>query len=59
MILLKLSNTTMFAKYFVEMLKRGVYLAPEQFEAAFVPTANAEDDIEKTNAVFKQALANG
>ena len=27
------SDTTLYGKYFHEMLKRGVYLAPAQFEA--------------------------
>lgn len=55
----KQSDTAKFGKFFNEMLNRGIYLAPSQFEAAFVSTAHAEDDIEKTNEAFKQALANG
>ncbi len=35
----KNSNTQMFGKYFREMLNRGVYLAPSQFESLFVSTA--------------------
>ena len=33
------SDTGMFGKYFNEMLSRGVYLAPSQFEALFVSHA--------------------
>jgi len=42
------SNTKLFALYFREMLKDGVYLAPSQFEAFFVSLAHSHDDIEKT-----------
>lgn len=42
------SNTELYGKYFHEMLKRGIYLAPAQFEAMFVSTAHTKDDLEKT-----------
>jgi glutamate-1-semialdehyde 2,1-aminomutase len=42
------SNTVKFGKYFNGMLKRGIYLAPAQFEAIFVSTAHSLDDIQKT-----------
>jgi hypothetical protein len=32
------------------MLERGVYLAPSQFEAAFVSAAHTDEDIGKTIA---------
>ncbi|MDQ3393917.1 MAG: glutamate-1-semialdehyde 2,1-aminomutase [Bacteroidota bacterium] len=35
----KTSNTAMFGKYFQQMLQRGIYLAPSQFETLFVSTA--------------------
>ena len=38
----------MFARYFREMLSRGIYLAPSQFEAGFVSTAHTSADIEQT-----------
>jgi len=44
----KRCDTTLYAAYFHEMLERGVYLAPSQFEAAFVSTAHGEDDIHST-----------
>ena len=31
------SDTKRFAAYFGAMLERGIYLAPSQFEAAFLP----------------------
>jgi glutamate-1-semialdehyde 2,1-aminomutase len=38
------------------MLKRGIYLAPSQFEAAFVSAAHTEEDITKTNQAFADAI---
>jgi glutamate-1-semialdehyde 2,1-aminomutase len=35
----KTSNTVLFGKYFNAMLRRGIYLAPSQFEALFVSHA--------------------
>ncbi len=37
-----------FKKFFHGMLERGVYLAPSPFEAGFVSSAHAEQDIKKT-----------
>ena len=34
--------------WFSEMLKRGIYLAPSQFETLFVSAAHTADDIAKT-----------
>jgi glutamate-1-semialdehyde 2,1-aminomutase len=34
--------------FFSGMLKRGIYIAPSQFEAGFISTAHTENDIEKT-----------
>ncbi len=42
------SNTEAYAKFFRKMLEQGVYLAPSQFEVAFVSTAHTDEDIEKT-----------
>jgi glutamate-1-semialdehyde 2,1-aminomutase len=42
------SNTVLFGKYFNEMLTRGIYLAPAQFEAIFVSTAHTTADLDKT-----------
>jgi len=43
-------DTKAFARYFLAMLNEGVYLAPSQFETAFVSAAHSDDDIEKTIA---------
>jgi len=41
----KRSDTARFGRFFRAMLERGVYLAPSQFEAAFVSAAHTEEDI--------------
>jgi glutamate-1-semialdehyde 2,1-aminomutase len=38
-------------------LKRGIYFAPSQFETGFISTAHAREDIERTVAVIREALA--
>ena len=52
------ADTKKFAQMFCAMLARGVYLAPSQFEAAFVSLAHDQEDIDKTlaaaNEVFKE-----
>ncbi|MFI5251089.1 MAG: glutamate-1-semialdehyde 2,1-aminomutase [Bacteroidota bacterium] len=52
----KTTDTAMFAKYYGEMLNRGIYLPPSQFEAAFVSTAHSRRDIEKTINANYEAL---
>ena len=52
----KKSDTRMYARYFREMLERGIFLAPSQFEAAFVSAAHTEGDIERTVGAAKEAL---
>jgi len=42
------SDTTLYGKYFHEMLDRGIYLAPAQFEALFVSTVHSKEDLDKT-----------
>ncbi len=39
----KKSDLELFGRYFRAMLKRGVYLAPSQFEALFISAAISED----------------
>jgi len=41
-------DTGMFAKYFWNMLRRGVYLPCSQYEALFVSAAHTEDQINDT-----------
>lgn len=42
------SNLHMFKKYFRNMLERGIYIAPSQFEAMFVSSAHTSEDMEIT-----------
>ena len=44
----KASDTARFARFFHEMLERGVYLPPSQFEAWMLSLAHSEDDIVMT-----------
>ncbi len=50
------SDTEAFARYFRAMLEQGIYLAPSQFETAFVSIAHSDEDIEKTIAAAERAL---
>lgn len=51
------SDTKRYGKFFWEMLDRGVYLAPSQFEAAFCSAAHTDAEIDITldaaRAAFK------
>jgi glutamate-1-semialdehyde 2,1-aminomutase len=38
------------------MLDRGIFLAPSQFEAAFVSAAHTSDDISRTIAAARDSL---
>lgn len=51
------SDTKQYARYFHEMLNRGIYLAPAQFEACFVSAAHSDADIEKTVSANYEALS--
>ena len=42
------SDTDKYALYFRVMQEQGIYLAPSQFETAFVSLAHTDEDIEKT-----------
>jgi len=50
------SDTALYGKYFHEMLQRGIYLAPAQFEALFVSTAHSKEDLDKTIKAHKESL---
>lgn len=52
----KTSDTARYARFFREMLSRGVYLAPSQFEAAFVSLAHSEEDLEATREAISSAM---
>ena len=52
----KRSDTKRYARFFREMLDRGVFLAPSQFEAAFVSAAHTAEDISRTISAAREAL---
>jgi glutamate-1-semialdehyde 2,1-aminomutase len=52
----KRSDTKVYARYFREMLSRGIFLAPSQFEAAFVSAAHTSGDIDRTIIAASDAL---
>ncbi|MEE9523525.1 MAG: aminotransferase class III-fold pyridoxal phosphate-dependent enzyme, partial [Thermodesulfovibrionales bacterium] len=45
-----------FARFFMEMLKRGVNIAPSAFEAGFMSLAHSNTDINKTIGVAYEAF---
>ncbi len=49
-------DTALFARFFWEMLARGVYLPCSQFEAAFVSAAHTEADVDHTTRAAAEAL---
>ncbi len=51
------SDTKSYGRFFNHMLERGIYLAPSQFEAAFVSLAHTEEDIEATLRAAEEALS--
>jgi len=53
----KKSDTARFGKFFHAMLDAGVYLAPSQFEAAFVSLAHDGRAIDRTLEAARRALA--
>jgi glutamate-1-semialdehyde 2,1-aminomutase len=52
----KRSDTKRYGRFFREMLNRGIFLAPSQFEAAFVSAAHSAEDIARTIAAARESL---
>src|SRR5947208_5657019 len=52
----KRSDTKRYARFFREMLDRGIFLAPSQFEAAFVSAVHTPQDIDRTLAAAHEAF---
>lgn len=50
------SDTQKYARFFRAMLEEGVYLAPSQFEAAFMSAAHSDEDINLTVESARKAL---
>ena len=51
------SNTEAFGQFFRSLLDQGIYLPPSQYEAAFLGATHTQEDVQKTIAAAKVALA--
>ena len=51
------ADTARYARFFSAMLERGMYLAPSQFEAAFVSLAHSDADLDAAAGAAAEALA--
>ncbi len=51
------SDTVAFGRWFSAMLERGIYLAPSQFEAAFLSLAHDDSILERTIHAAGESLA--
>jgi glutamate-1-semialdehyde 2,1-aminomutase len=52
----KKSDTARFGRFFHEVLERGVYLPPSQFEAAFVSAVHGDRELEHTVSAVREAM---
>ncbi len=52
----KSADTRRYASFFHGMLEGGIYLAPSQYEAAFLSLAHGDDEIEATAAAARTSL---
>jgi len=52
------SDTSLYARYFREMLSNKICFAPSQFEAAFLSFAHGDKDIEKTLHACEKTIRN-
>ena len=52
----KTSDLAGFARFFHDLLVRGVYLAPSQFETGFISAAHTAQDIDETAGAMREAL---
>ena len=50
------ADTALFAKFHQQLLKRGIYWAPSQFETAFISLAHSYADIQTTIDKISEAL---
>jgi glutamate-1-semialdehyde 2,1-aminomutase len=52
----KKSDTKRFAAFFNQMLDRGIFIAPSQFEALFVSAAHTDADVDRTIGAARESL---
>lgn len=53
----KTSNLELFSAYYKSMRDKGIYLAPSQFEAAFVSAAHTDEHIDATVKAAEETFA--
>jgi len=53
----KRADTNQYARFFHSMLDRGVYLAPSQFESAFVSLAHGQEQVDATIEAARAAFS--
>lgn len=51
------ANTTLFGRFFHQLLSGGIYWPPSQFEAIFVSLAHSDEDIKLTSKAIGKALS--
>ena len=52
----KQTDTARYGRFFRAMLEEGVYLAPSQFECAFVSFAHSDAEIEQTVTAARRVM---
>ena len=52
----KHSDQKRFALYFHNMLNRGIYVSPSQFEGNFLSEAHSENDLERILKAIKESI---
>ncbi|MDO8688378.1 MAG: glutamate-1-semialdehyde 2,1-aminomutase [Dehalococcoidales bacterium] len=52
----KQADTTLFSRFFQQLLSQGIYWPPSQFEAIFVSLAHSDEDIKLTIKAIAKAL---
>ncbi|MBI2328348.1 MAG: glutamate-1-semialdehyde 2,1-aminomutase [Chloroflexi bacterium] len=53
----KQAETTLFGRFFQQLLSQGIYWPPSQFEAAFISLAHSDEDIQLTIRAIDKALS--
>lgn len=52
----KKSDIKKYAKYFKNMLDKGIYIAPAQFEAMFISSEHSKDIVDKTLNIIEDSI---
>lgn len=52
----KKADVKKFKKLFVALLKNGIFIAPSQFETAFISDAHTFDDLDKIIQIYEKSL---